>query len=41
MRKKLVGFIVLVVALSLLAIGLMNGEFLEINALYDQMNFLP
>ena len=41
MRKKLIGFIVLIIALSLLTIGLINGEYLAINNLYDQMNFIP
>jgi len=41
MRKKLVGFIIFVVALSILTIGLINSEYLAINSLYDQMNFIP
>ena len=41
MRKKLISFIILIIALSLLTIGLINGEYLIINALYDQMNVLP
>jgi len=41
MRKKLVGFIIFVIALSILTIGLVNSEYLFINTLYDQMNFFP
>ena len=42
MRKKLISFILLIVAISLLTIGLINSEYLIINALYDQMNaFVP
>jgi hypothetical protein len=42
MRKKLISFIILVIAVSLLTIGLINSEYLIINTLYDQMNgFLP
>ncbi len=40
MRKKLIGFIILIVALSLLTIGLINSEYLIINTLYDQMNII-
>jgi hypothetical protein len=38
MRKKLISFIILVIALSLLTIGLINSEYLVINTLYDQMS---
>ena len=41
MRKKLIGLIIFVIALSLLTIGLINSEYLIINSLYDQMNFIP
>ena len=41
MRKKLVGFIILIIAISLLAIGLINGEYLGISNLYDKMSALP
>ncbi len=42
MRKKLISFIILTFALSLLTIGLVNGEYLIINTLYDQMSaFVP
>lgn len=37
MRKKLIGFIILIIALSLLTIGLINGEYLIISNLYNQM----
>jgi len=41
MRKKLIGFIIFVITLSLLTIGLINSEYLILNSLYDQMNFIP
>ncbi len=41
MRKKLVGFIILIIAVSLLTIGLINSEYLIISNLYDNMNILP
>jgi len=40
MRKKLIGFIILIIAVSLLTIGLINGEYLIVNTLYDQMNII-
>jgi hypothetical protein len=41
MRKKLIGFIIFLVALSLFTIGLINGEYLLINTLYKQMAIIP
>lgn len=41
MRKKLIGFIIFLVALSLLTIGLINEEFILINSLYTQMAVIP
>ena len=41
MRKKLIGFIIFLVALSLLTIGLINEEFLLINSFYGQMATIP
>jgi len=38
MRKKLISFIILIIALSLLTIGLINSEYLIINTHYDWMN---
>jgi hypothetical protein len=37
MRKKLIGFIIFLIALSLLTVGLINGEYLFIESLYTQM----
>jgi len=39
MRKKLIGLIIFILALSLLTIGLINSDYLRINSLYEQMNF--
>ncbi len=42
MRKKLISFIILVIALSFLTLGLISGEYLIINTLYDKMSaFVP
>ena len=41
MRKKLVGFIILIIAVSLLTIGLINSEYLLISNHYDIMSALP
>ncbi|MHA1982304.1 MAG: hypothetical protein ACTSXN_14580 [Promethearchaeota archaeon] len=41
MRKKLIGFIILLFALSLLTIGIMEGEFNLISSIYDQMASIP
>lgn len=40
MRKKLIGVIIFIVTLSLLTIGLINGDYLRINSLYELMNFI-
>jgi len=40
MRKKLIGLIILIIALSLLTVGLVNSDYLGINSLYEQMNIL-
>ena len=41
MRKKLIGFIILLIALSLLTIGILEGEFNLISSIYDQMASIP
>lgn len=41
MRKKLIGFIILLIALSLLTIGIMEGEFNLITSIYNQMASIP
>jgi len=40
MRKKLIGLIIFIIALSLLTIGLINSDYLSINSLYEQMNLI-
>ena len=37
MRKKLIGFIILLFALFLLTIGILEGEFNLISSIYDEM----
>lgn len=39
MRKKLIGLIIFIIALSLLTLGIINNDYLRINSLYEQMNF--
>jgi len=41
MRKKLIGFIILLTALSLLTLGLINGEYNILSAIYEQMAMIP
>jgi len=41
MRKKLIGFIILILALSILTVGIVNSEFNLINSLYEQMVLAP
>ncbi len=41
MRNKLVAMIILLVGLSLLTIGIIEGQFNLINQIYDQMVLLP
>ncbi|MFW9936906.1 MAG: hypothetical protein ACFFA8_06355 [Promethearchaeota archaeon] len=41
MRKKLIGFIILLIALSLLTLGLINGEYTIFGAIYEQMTLIP
>ncbi|MFX0056781.1 MAG: hypothetical protein ACFE85_12210 [Candidatus Hodarchaeota archaeon] len=41
MRKKLIGFIILLVALSLFTLGIINGEFAIFDAIYEQMALIP
>lgn len=41
MRKKLIGFIILILALSLLTIGIVNTQYALTNALYEQMILVP
>jgi hypothetical protein len=41
MRKKLIGFIILLIALSLLTIGIIEEQFADFTMLYDQMILVP
>ncbi len=41
MRNKLVAMIILLIGLSLLTIGIIEGQFNLINQIYDQMAVLP
>jgi len=41
MRKKLIGFMLLLFALSLLTIGIIEGEFNLISSIYTQMASIP
>jgi len=41
MRKKLIGFIILLIALSLFTLGVINGEFTILGAIYEQMALIP
>ncbi len=40
MRKKLIGLIIFIIALSFLTVGIINSDYLSINALYEQMNII-
>jgi len=41
MRKKLIGFIILLLALSFLTVGIIEQQFLDLVLLYDQMVLIP
>ncbi len=41
MRKKLIGFIILLLALSFLTIGIIEQQFADFTMLYDQMILVP
>ena len=41
MRKKLIGFIILLVALSLFTLGIINGEYTVLAEIYEQMAIIP
>jgi hypothetical protein len=41
MRNKLIAIIILLIGLSLLAIGLVQGQNLALNSIYEQMAMLP
>jgi hypothetical protein len=41
MRKKLIGFIILLLALSLFTLGIINSDYAIINAIYEQMSLIP
>ena len=41
MRNKLIAIIILLIGLSLLAIGLLQGQHLLINSVYEQMAMIP
>ncbi|MFX1256605.1 MAG: hypothetical protein ACFFAN_02000 [Promethearchaeota archaeon] len=37
MRKKLIGFIILLIALSFLTLGIIEGQFALLNGFYEEM----
>ena len=41
MRNKLIAIIILLIGLSLLAIGLIQGQNLILNSIYEQMAMIP
>ncbi len=41
MRKKLIGFIILLIALSFLTLGIIEGQFLLFNIFYEEMVEIP
>ena len=41
MRNKLIAIIILLIGLSLLAIGLLQGQHLILNSVYEQMAMIP
>jgi hypothetical protein len=41
MRKKMIGFIILLVALALLTIGIIEAEFELYSSIYAQMASIP
>jgi len=41
MRKKLIGFILLLLALSFLTVGIIEQQFTDLTMLFDQMVLVP
>jgi len=41
MRNKIIGIIILLIAISLLALGIAQGQQNLINGLYDKMAIIP
>ncbi|MFX1389248.1 MAG: hypothetical protein ACFE9Z_04200 [Promethearchaeota archaeon] len=41
MRNKLIAIIILLIAISLISIGIIQGQHLLINSIYDQMVGIP
>ncbi len=41
MRNKLIAIIILLIGLSLLAIGIIQGQHLMLNSIYEQMVLIP
>jgi len=41
MRNKLIAIIILLIGLSLLAIGIIQGQHLMLNSIYEQMALIP
>ncbi|MFW9999435.1 MAG: hypothetical protein ACFE9Q_02900 [Candidatus Hodarchaeota archaeon] len=41
MRNKLVAIIILLVGLSLLTIGIIQGQYYLVNSIYEQMVMIP
>ena len=41
MRKKLIGFIILILALSFLTVGIIEQQFVDFALFYDQMVLVP
>ncbi|KKN44638.1 hypothetical protein LCGC14_0691140 [marine sediment metagenome] len=41
MRNKLIAMIILLIGLSFLTIGIIDGQFNLINAIYSQMSAIP
>ena len=41
MRNKLIAMIIFLIALSFLTVGIIDGQFSVINAIYSQMSAIP
>ncbi len=41
MRNKLIAIIILLIGLSLLVIGIVQGQILMLNSIYEQMASIP
>jgi len=41
MRNKLIAIIILLIGLSLLVIGIVQGQHLMLNSIYEQMALIP